>query len=464
MMRRSSFHLMLATLAAGVNCLSGPVLIHGDWRHQEAPSVRAPRTVLALPYFPDLPVQPRAVVQVLRERGLKLGFLTYPNGDTPALPSTAWVAFSKTHVLAAIEGRKGPDYRLTAHHQEKENAHIWYDDNFEIFVDPFLTRTDYIHFIVNPLGQIYDAKCYIKRTPNPKAADPSEMITTTKSDMTYSSGAVVSVVREPTRWTALFRLPFGAFGLHAPPVGQCWGFNFCRTNRENTELTQWRPTPGDRGFHQPGKFGALRFGKSGGRFDATFNLASFGFGRNVLAVRIANRGKTATVRWRLRLTDTTGTMLDDRSGTFPVPPKDPSVHRLPFTVPFDFRGRCRVTAEFVADSAPAGSFVRWFALDAPLAWALPLSQIYTTDPTIEATLRIALGAGELAGGTVPLVVRLSGANGTRKKQYTRIEGSILSLRFSTRGLGPGKTVLRAEYGTRATCVETLEVIPAPFDF
>ncbi|NOY80357.1 MAG: hypothetical protein GXP31_05050 [Kiritimatiellaeota bacterium] len=463
---RSVFSPVFAgVLAAG--CASAPLQYQATWRRLPAPAVPSPRAVRSLPHLSNLSQSTTAIVQALREHCLELNFVTYPNGDVPAAPGTAWVGFSDTHFLAVIEGRKGPDYALTAHRQGKENPHIWYDDNFEVFVDPFLSRSDYVHFIVNPLGDVYDARCRIRQVPDPKAADGTEMMAVVRSDMSYTSGAAVSVVRTRTRWTVLFRLPFSAFGLGSAPVGQIWGFNFCRTNRENGELTQWCPTPGDRGFHQPGKFGALRFGLAREQCDVRFAIPFFGFGRNAVAVTFANPSAAAVhLEWRVRLTDATaaGTVLDEHSGGFRLEAGGRRTQRLPFAVPFQFRGQCRVTVEVTADSTPVGCFVRYFTLGAPLAWALPLTQIYTTDPYIEANLRVALGEEELNGGDTPLTVRLTGPAGARRERFVRLRGNLLSLRLSTRGLTPGRYTLRADYGGRAACTQRFDVVPAPFDF
>ncbi len=465
-MRRATLLPVVAALVAGGGCASDPLLYRATWQRLPAPSVPTPREVRSLPFLPNPPRDPGALIRTLRRTGLKLDFVTYPNADVPTERTAAWVGFSETHFLAAIEGGKSLDYVLAAHRQEKENAHIWYDDNFEVFVDPFLSRSDYIHFIVNPLGDVYDARCRIRRVPDPKSADGTETITLVRSDMSYASGAAVSVVRERMSWAVLFRLPFSAFGLDAAPAGQIWGFNFCRTNRGNGELTQWRPTPGDRGFHQPDKFGALRFGQARERCDVQFAIPFFGYGRNVVAVTFSNPADTAArLEWRVRLTDAAkGTTLDERAGDFRIEARGRGVRRLPFTAPFRFRGRCRVTVEVTAGSAPVGCFVRYFALDAPLAWALPLTQIYTTDPDIEANLRVKLGAEEMRRNPKPLTVRLRGPAGVSRERFVQLRGNLLSLRLSLHGLVPGRYTLEASYGGRAACRQRFDIIPAPFEF
>ncbi|MCK5801803.1 MAG: hypothetical protein KAI66_03175 [Lentisphaeria bacterium] len=457
---RSMLLGLLSVLAGG--CMSNRLLERAEWRTISLPQTATPADVRSIPYLPDLPKEPDQRERVLRTKGLTLDFVTYPNGGEARLPSTAHLAFTDSHLVVSLDGVQSEDYVLRANRQEKEDGHIWHDDNFEIFVDPFLSRSDYLHFIVNPLGDVYDARCYEMRVPDPKAADPSETMAVLKREVDYASGAVVPVVRGHGSWQALFHLPFAGFGLSAPPVGQVWGLNFCHTNRENEELTQWRATPGRKGFHQPRLFGALRFGEGGGRYDTEFSLEQFGFGTNHVTVRVRNGGASTDARCRVVLTNQAGRIVSEessdrvlRSGT--------SVHAVAFQTPFDLRGRCRVAVKITAGNETVGYYVRNLSLGEPLSLTVPLRQIYTTDSFVEGSLALALGAGELRrGGAIRL--ELSGMGSSRLKSYTVPAGNLLMFRLRTKGLQPGRYRLRATYGETADCSEELNLISAPFDF
>ena len=457
---RAPLALCIATLTLS----AGDALLKtADWKSIPLPAPPAPKTITAIPMLRDLPTELEPMVARIRGEGVSVEFVTYPNGGDPKLPSTASLCFTETHLVAVLEGRQTPGYELLEHAFEQEDAHIWSDDNFEIFVDPFLSRSDYIHFIVNPRGDVFDQRCLIKRVPDPKAVDPSDMIAKIVQDASYNSGASVPVMKSEDRWAAVFQLPYTAFGLEAPPVGQVWGLNVCHTNRENDELSQWQATPGTRGFHQPQLFGALRFGRKTAGLQGKIALPYLGGGKNQVVAQISNPSTEATVAWTAVLTDASGSTVSRATGKLTVPKGD-SNHELSFRAPFNLRGRCRIAVELAAGGKTFAYFVRNLDLGATISLAIPLNQIYTTDPAIRGTLRLVLGELALAGKRMPITLELVGPKLRRKARFTRPRGNILQFGINTNGLPPGDYTLRATCGRVASCEHPLTIIPAPFDF
>ncbi len=450
--------LAFTTLAAGDKLLQT-----AEWQSVPLPPLPAPRTITAIPLLRNLPDDLPGRVARIREHGVRLQFVAYPNGGTPRLPTTAFLCFTETRLLALLEGRQTKGYELREHRYEKEDAHIWSDDNFEIFVDPFLSRSDYIHFIVNPRGDIFDQRCLVKRVPDPKAADPSEMIVKVVQDPAYNSGASVPVMKGEDRWSAVFQLPFTAFGLEAPPLGQVWGLNVCHTNRENDELSQWQPTPGSRGFHQPQLFGALRFGRKTTGPQGTLSLAHLGGGENRILARIGNPGKKTTVRWSVALSAASGQPVIRATGKLGVPPGESS-HELSFQAPFNLRGPCRIAVELSAAGKTFSYFVRNLELAPTVTLSLPLKQIYPTDPLIQGTVRLALGEPAFGATGMPVILEITGPGLRRSQRFDHPRGNILRFGIDPQGFPPGEYTLRASYGRIASGRQRLTLIAPPFDF
>ncbi|MBT3289567.1 MAG: hypothetical protein HN380_19640 [Victivallales bacterium] len=445
--------------------VAAPALLkQSAWETIKLVQTPVPQDVASIPLLRDLPKDPPDRAEQIRAKGVKFAFVTYPDGGKPELPSTAYVCFTPTHLVAVLEGRQSNDYELLARPQEKEDGHIWNDDNFEIFVDPFLSRSEYIHFIVNPLGDVFDQRCYEKRVSDPKAADPAATIVQVIQEREYDSGANVPVLRDTDQWAALFHLPFTAFGLKAPPLGQVWGLNFCHTNRENKELSQWRATPGRSGFHQPRRFGALRFGEAVAGLEAEVDMPHFGAGRNLLIATVRNpEAKEAKLRWQVLVTDAAAKVVSRDSGTLRAAPGE-SKHALAFDVPFALRGRCRVAVEITEKGRTVAYVVYNPSLGEPVALGVPLTQIYTTDTAVEGTLRLNLGGGELGEKGKAVTLELGGMKQRRRVRFAKPEGNVLRFQVDTQGLPPGEYVLRAVYGHRKSCEQPLTIIAAPFAF
>jgi hypothetical protein len=58
-------------------------------------------------------------------------------------------------------------------------------------------------------------------------------------------------------WVAEMRIPFASLGTAVPSPGDVWHINVCRVGTSDAEICTWVPLTG--GFHQPERFGLLRF-------------------------------------------------------------------------------------------------------------------------------------------------------------------------------------------------------------
>ncbi len=117
----------------------------------------------------------------------------------------------------------------------------------------------------NPLGGTFDAIIANTLAPDGKSAGIKGDWSYTAPNMTYAvqvSGSVQNSADRDERWTVEARIPFGDLKVGTPRNGDVWRGNFYRFNRDRgaePEQLSWSPTVWP-GFHQPNRFGYLRFG------------------------------------------------------------------------------------------------------------------------------------------------------------------------------------------------------------
>jgi hypothetical protein len=140
---------------------------------------------------------------------------------------------------------------------------FWDEEVVEFFVTPGpLDR--YFELQWNPLGGTFDAII-----ANQIAGDgPSQGMkgdwSFTASHMTFAArvdGSVQKSDDRDSRWTVEARIPFADLDVRTPARGDVWRGNFYRFNRDSgaePEQLSWSPTVWP-GFHQPNRFGYLRF-------------------------------------------------------------------------------------------------------------------------------------------------------------------------------------------------------------
>jgi hypothetical protein len=146
----------------------------------------------------------------------------------------------------------------------QHDSRFWEEEVVEFFVTPAgLNR--YFELQWNPLGGTFDAII-----SNELAADGQSQ--KRDGDWSYTAKTMTSAVKvdgsvqnsddRDERWTVEARVPFSDLNARTPTPGSVWRANFYRFNRDRgaePEQLSWSPTVWP-GFHQPARFGYLRFG------------------------------------------------------------------------------------------------------------------------------------------------------------------------------------------------------------
>ncbi|MEN6345632.1 MAG: sugar-binding protein [Armatimonadia bacterium] len=129
---------------------------------------------------------------------------------------------------------------ITADVKDRDGS-VWLEDAVEVFLQPDATGPDYLHFVVNPRGVLYD-----ERTTNPAFNTQPQLRTETL----------------PQAWQVEMALPWEQLGTKPPREGSQWGFNVGREHRprEPKEWSTWAPlAKGVNRFGLPELFGRLQF-------------------------------------------------------------------------------------------------------------------------------------------------------------------------------------------------------------
>ncbi len=145
----------------------------------------------------------------------------------------------------------------------QRDSRFWEEEVVEFFVTPAgLDR--YFELQWNPLGGTFDAIISNELGPDGRSKQFKGDWSYTASDMTFAvrvDGSVQNSSDRDRRWTVEARIPFADLKASTPRPGDVWRGNFYRFNRDrgqDPELLSWSPTIWP-GFHQPTRFGYLRF-------------------------------------------------------------------------------------------------------------------------------------------------------------------------------------------------------------
>jgi hypothetical protein len=146
------------------------------------------------------------------------------------------------------------------------DSKFWDEEVVEFFVTPD-ALTNYFELQWNPLGGVFDAIISNKLDPITGVSKSFE------GDWSFTAAGMRSAVKlvgtpnnssdKDQFWQVEVRLPFSDLKVPAPRPGDIWRCNFYRFNRTTgmpAEALSWSPTwlPG---FHEPNRFGFLKFGK-----------------------------------------------------------------------------------------------------------------------------------------------------------------------------------------------------------
>jgi hypothetical protein len=147
----------------------------------------------------------------------------------------------------------------------QRDSRFWEEEVAEFFVTPGpLAR--YFELQWNPLGGVFDA-IIVNELDALGASKKFE------GDWSYTAAGMRSAVHvdgtvgrsddKDRAWSAEVVIPFADLEQPTPKPGAVWRGNFYRFNRDQdrpVEMLSWSPTR-MAGFHQPSRFGYLRFGE-----------------------------------------------------------------------------------------------------------------------------------------------------------------------------------------------------------
>jgi hypothetical protein len=147
---------------------------------------------------------------------------------------------------------------------KQRDSRFWEEEVVEFFVTPSALDR-YFELQWNPLGGTFDAIISNKIGPDGHSQGIQGDWSFTASNMRYAvkvDGTVQQSDDRDQRWTAEVRIPFADLHVDPPAAGSVWRGNFYRFNRDRgleAEQLSWSPTVWPGGFHQPTRFGYLRF-------------------------------------------------------------------------------------------------------------------------------------------------------------------------------------------------------------
>jgi Carbohydrate-binding family 9 len=145
----------------------------------------------------------------------------------------------------------------------RHDSRFWEEEVVEFFVTTGpLDR--YFELQWNPLGGTFDAIIANQIGPDGSSLQFKGDWSYTAPSMTHAvrvEGSVQNSTDRDTRWTVEARVPFADLNAGTPQRGDVWRGSFYRFNRDHdgeAEPLAWSPTVFP-GFHQPARFGYLRF-------------------------------------------------------------------------------------------------------------------------------------------------------------------------------------------------------------
>ncbi len=150
------------------------------------------------------------------------------------------VAIDAANIYFAVQADE-PDIANQVKTVTERDGKVYHDDCIEIMIGADPEGSRYLHFVVNPLGALFDEELFNEGN---------------EANQTWDAGCAVGVAQEPNAWTVELAVPLVDIGLTAKGQGG-WILNVARERRSATteELSSFVPLTG--GFHQPTRFAAL---------------------------------------------------------------------------------------------------------------------------------------------------------------------------------------------------------------
>ncbi|MCD6220979.1 hypothetical protein J7K25_02330 [bacterium] len=163
------------------------------------------------------------------------GFVDTRQYNYVADQTIAYITYDDKRLYIAFESKENKDDLVA--NVEKRDGPTWKDDAVEIYLQPDIKKPDYIQFIGNPNGAIYD----------------------TKETLKWNGKWQFENKLHGGKWTCEISIPFEELGVSSPKDGDIWGINLCRDVRFQKKqgyYSSWSPA---RNFENPKTFGRVVF-------------------------------------------------------------------------------------------------------------------------------------------------------------------------------------------------------------
>lgn len=146
---------------------------------------------------------------------------THGEGTTPDAQTTVRMLYDNRYLYFGVHLEEPEIGSLRARFDQDDLA-IHSDDCFEVVFDTRDRPETFYHFVVNPLGAIYDAR---------------------NGDEGWSHwGAKGKAKVGDKAWTVELAIPFEDLGIPAPVFGESWGMRLCRERKAVQENSALPPT------------------------------------------------------------------------------------------------------------------------------------------------------------------------------------------------------------------------------
>lgn len=181
------------------------------------------------------------------------------DGRPPTEKTWARICYDDTNLYVAFKCYESHMDKLVARHTEFDSA-IWEDDAVEVFVDPYGSFSQYVHFITNSIGTRFDEKGRAGKQPSPR----------------WNGAWRVATAKEADGWTAEFAVPWSDLGVE-PATARFLGIGLARQERPASEQSAW-PTMVSN-FHEPERFATAWLAPAPSREEFSASVRDVGLGR-----------------------------------------------------------------------------------------------------------------------------------------------------------------------------------------
>jgi len=262
------------------------------------------------------------------------GFTGVNTQELSSIQPTVRVARDAAHLYLAVHVPL-PGGRSPVANARQHDGAVWEDDSVEVFLDPGHGHQEYFQFTGNAIGTRLDAR---------------------GRDSSWNGDWRFQARAGKGSWSAELAIPFATLQTRPPAENAVWGFNVC-ANIRGLGSSTWSPVL--RSFHEPARFGHLRFSTTLAAGVETLAGLIDGGGE----IKGVARGTGIAMRWQL-LRD--GAQATEKrlspAGEFTLPVELPRDGRFPAAGRYSLR----VVAERAGDKMPLMRLAADHTVSAPL--------------------------------------------------------------------------------------------------